>query len=148
MRRKYILPLVVLLLLFSGIFLVLDLYNDNRPIGFNNLPSSIVAFLNTIFPNVAVNGASIDFLEYEVWLNNGIKIEFDTFRNWEKIESHQDVLPLTLIPQNAINYILNHYPEVSIQEISQERFGFEIGFRELNYDLKFSRDGSFYGIDD
>ena len=126
---------------------VIEAVNDDRPVQAGKLPGSITGFVAENFPNQRIIGASIDFLDYTVMLNDHISVEFDALRRWEQVESHGGTVPAGLIPAPIAASLERDYPH-PVRKISRDCRGYEVELSGFGYELRFDRAGNLYGIDD
>lgn len=117
------------------------------------LPSKANTFLSAKF-----KGANIVKLskvndnqtkkEFEVILDNGIKVEFDKDGNWVEIEAIKDdgTIPNEFVPAKIHAYVTLNYPNLGINSIEIEDDGYEIELTD-GTDLDFDLDGNFLKID-
>jgi len=127
--------------------IILDLINDDRAVSPEKLPNSIKSFVAENFLGNHISGATIDFLDYTVMLNNNISIEFNTLRKWEQIESDGAEIPQNIIPAQIISALRLKYPQ-PIRTISKECRGYEIELEGLRQELYFDKKGNLSEIDD
>lgn len=119
------------------------------------LPSKANSFLSTSFK---FKGAKIVKLskvtdnltkkEFEVILDNGIKIEFNKDGNLVEIEAVKDdgTIPSELVPKDILDYVSEHYPGPGINSIEIEEDGYEIELTD-GTDLDFDLEGVFIKVD-
>lgn len=115
------------------------------------LPEAVTAFINQYFPGAAVSGVETDNeyggIEYEVYLNDGSKVEFDTRNQWEKVECPMKSVPAALVPQTIANYVKTNYQSLPITKIHKKPYGYEIDLSN-GAELRFNPQGQFMGFDD
>ena len=115
-----------------------------------SLPASITAFIKQRFPNASIVGVEPDYdnggLEYDVYLNDGTKIDFDANNQWDQVESMKGV-PAFFVPKAIANYVRGSYQNLAITKINKEYHGYEIELAN-GLDLNFDRSGRFLGMDD
>ena len=134
---------------FSLISLLAFADND-RVIAFNQLPANVQTFIQTHFNGVQPDYISKDWDSYEVFISNGIKMEFSRRGNWQEIKSHRTALPESitkLLPQQLLSYIKTNYANTVITEMNKERYGYEIKLSN-GLELMFNKNGAFLGIED
>lgn len=114
------------------------------------LPEAITAFLKQHFPNATVVGVEPDYdhggQEYDVYLNDGTKVDFDANNQWDQVESMRGV-PAFFIPNAIASYVRSSYQNMTITKINKEYHGYEIELAN-GLDLNFDRSGRFMGMDD
>lgn len=85
--------------------------------------------------------------DYEVKLQNGVKIEFDSEGKWTQIKAPLDsAVPNTFIPDTVLNYINSNYTDVKVQKIEKEIYGYELDLSN-NMELKFDKNGGIIKVD-
>ncbi len=121
--------------------------NDDKFIGVDNLPQSILDYISTNYPNETILYAEEDqedgMLIYEVHLTGGYELEFDSSGNLLEVEQN---IPLSDLPQAIIDYVNANYPDNFIDEAE---FEFENGQQvykiklDNDIELYFDLDGNF-----
>lgn len=117
-----------------------------------DLPSAAQSMLKTHFGKTGVNHIKIDHktlggTDYDVILNNGTEIEFDSNGNWKEIDCGQTAVPAKLILPAIQKYVNTNYAGTKIVQIEIERNKYKIELSN-GLDLEFSRNGKFLRIDD
>lgn len=87
--------------------------------------------------------------EFEVILDNGIKIEFDKDGNWVEIEAVEDdqAIPSEFVPEKILAYLAVNYPGLGVNSIEIEDDGYEIELTD-GTDLDFDLQGNFVKVDE
>lgn len=117
----------------------------------DNLPVSAQAFLKEFFPDNAVSYVKKDKeiakTTYEVVLQNGIEIEFNSKGLWDNVDCKKAEVPAALVPAAIAEYVRTNFPGQVIVMIDKEPYGFEVEL--LNgLELKFNKDGNLIRVDD
>lgn len=134
--------------LLSAMFLCVAGYahadHHEKEVSMQNLPQGVQQFINSHFTGVTVSKACMkDKGEHKVMLTNGYEVEFDRNGNWSEVENElHAALPASvigLLPQMAVNYINNNYPNWAVYSIDRERGGYEVKLHgdemvELHFD--------------
>ncbi len=145
--KKIILAILALALLLP----LTSKANDDRPISPDKLPAAAKEFIQKTFPEIAIVYAEIDKefakTQYEVRLNDGTKVVFNSKGEWDKVECIRKAVPASLVPETIANYVQETFPGNLIEKIDKERFGWSI---ELSNDLEldFSPEGALLRMDD
>jgi len=114
------------------------------------IPDAITEFIQKQFPGSTVAQVDTDSenggLEYDITLNDGTEIDFDTNNQWKKIDCKVKAVPSTFIPEPIASYVKTNHQSLPITQIEKNRIGFDI---ELNngLELKFDANGKFIGMD-
>lgn len=118
---------------------------------YNKLPKAAKDLLSTNFKNDKVVFVEIDMdlasVEYDVQLQSGTEINFNSKGEWEEIDTKVSPIPANLIHKEIKTYVDTHYKGMNI--VKMERDGRKIDI-ELNngLDLVFDANGKFVRIDD
>lgn len=117
-----------------------------------DIPAAATAFLATYFPDATITQAKKDRdgllgKEYEVYLNNGTKVDFDKNGNWIEVDGSENTpIPTGFILESIVTYVVDNYPNADISAISKERNGFDVELTN-GLDLEFDSNGGFLRID-
>lgn len=118
-------------------------FND-RPVAVGELPSAAQTVLNNNFTKHRIALAKVETCfwdkNYDVFLANGDKLEFDRRGNWTEIVCREDGVPTELVPAAITTYLNSAYPGVKLVKIERERGRYEAklanGF-EFTFDKHF-----------
>ncbi len=118
----------------------------------NELPKTAQDFISKNFVGQKVSQAVKDkgmiSTDYEVWLDNGTKIEFDGNGNWEDVDSeNKTAIPVGFIPAKITSYVSKNFPTQKIGKIERSSSKFEVELTN-GVDLEFNSQGEFLRIDD
>ena len=99
---------------------------DNyQPINLTQLPEKAQTFLSTYFPEAKVSlvRKEIDVIEfsYDVFFNDGSKVEFDRKGNWTEVDCFTHPLPSGIVPEAISKVINTHYPASQTTKIERDR---------------------------
>ena len=90
----------------------------------------IAAFVETYFPETAIAEVNEDEEGYEVKLEDGTQINFDSDLEWKKIScKHSTVytfVPESVIPEEINAYLSENYPENVVIDIKKVGFGWMV----------------------
>lgn len=128
--------------------------DDNESkISADKLPANAKTFIDTHFSGQTIDRVVRDTdgsTEYDVWLANQVKLEFNKSGDWREVDGRGNALPESLIaelPENLNLYLEENYPTESITnlDVSKSRFEVKLSSRvELIFDLS----GNFIRFDD
>lgn len=91
------------------------------------LPAKVLSFVKENFPAETIVYAEQDFNEFEVYLSNGVEIDFTGAGVWKQIDGNNYIaLPEKVIPANILKSIKASYPGANIVKIEKEYAGYEI----------------------
>ena len=129
----------------------LSSFADDRVIPTQQLPAAAQTFVQNTFPGKGIAYATIDRdfgkTTYDVRLNDGTEVDFDSKGTWDKVGCGFSAVPAQLVPVAIANYVKANYAGATIVKIDKERHGYDI---ELSNDLelKFNKQGKLIGFDD
>ena len=117
----------------------------------DKLPVAAQSFIKEYYPETAISYAKKDAdltkTTYEVTLQDGTEIDFNSKGEWDKVDCKRAAVPAALVPAFIAEYVQTSFPGQIIVKIDKERYGYEI---ELGNDLelKFDKNGNLLNIDD
>jgi hypothetical protein len=120
-------------------------FNNDEPIGFNELPEISQEFIKRHFNENDVSYANIDkellSRSYEVFLSDGSKIEFNKKGELESVNCAKKEIPYGIIPSPITSYVHRNHPQSRIVRIDQNRRDYEIELDngiEIKFDTEFN----------
>ena len=117
----------------------------------DKLPATAQTFIKEYFPGSDISYAKKDKeltkTTYEVVLQDGTEIDFDSKGQWDKIDCKRATVPAKLIPDAIATYVQTNFPGQAIVKIDKELFGYEIELQN-DLELKFDKNGRLVNIDD
>ena len=139
-------------LLFIATALLVMTSCDDKPVAPTELPQEVQTFIKQNFPSQTITFAQKDpewifFTQYEVTLNDGTQVSFDTDNVWDKVESRTGAVPAALVPQPIATYVNTNFPAVAIVKIDKESYGYEVELAN-ELELKFNEGGALMEMDD
>lgn len=116
-----------------------------------DLPQDAREMITTYFKKSEINRIKIDskFLggnEYEVILDNGTEIEFDSDGKWIEVDCGHRAVPQSLIPNDIVNHVKSNYAGRSIVKIEHKHNKYEVELSN-GIDLVFDQNGKFLHVD-
>lgn len=115
------------------------------------LPVEIQTFVKQNFPEQVISYAVKDWelfgSKYELTLNDGTMIDFDSDNVWDKISCQMKPVPAALVPPMIAAYANNSFPGIQIVKIDKERYGYDVELAN-NLELKFNKQGALMEVDD
>ncbi|WP_407927899.1 PepSY-like domain-containing protein [Campylobacter molothri] len=107
--------------LFFLIFICISFTRLNADIIMSpdNLPDNIKTFIKKNF-NASIGIVQKDRNSYEVYLSNGLELEFESDGTWKEIESKLDPFDFNFLPSNIIDIIKNKFPNIKAREIERK----------------------------
>ena len=132
--------------------------DDEMRIPLEQLPANARNFLSTSFSGATAITIKRDRddneISFDVYLDNGIKIQFNEAGDWVEIESKRNVIiPAALIPGHIAQYIVQSFPAYAVKEIEKNRNGsFTIEIQHTttgnDLELEFDANGNFIRVED
>lgn len=124
---------------------------DNYTHDVNVLPAAAQTTIKDNF-KAQVNHIKIDkdfgrVSEYDVVLNDGTEISFDSKGNWKDIEMRQSAsVPSVFVPDAISTYIKHHQKNVTVTGIEKKKSGYEVELSN-GVEMKFDSQCRFKGYD-
>jgi len=144
---KKFLTIIAIVLIASATMCARDRVTRNV----SELPATSQTFLKKYFPKTGVNHIKIEKelfkTSYDVILNNGTEIEFDSDGNWKEIDCGNTAIPNGIIMKAITNYVKTNYPKRVIVQIERSSSKYEVELSD-GTDLDFGRNGEFLRVDD
>lgn len=144
MKKSIVSGLIALVLMMTAC--------SDRPVAVTQLPVQITTFVQQNFPGRAISYAVRDLeitgWQYDVVLADGTQIEFDTDREWDKIQCPLTMpVPTALIPAPIVAHLRASFPDAMITKIDKDYFGYEVELAN-GLELKFNKQGLLREMDD
>ncbi len=121
-------------------------FADDKPIKASQLPAAAQTFVKKHFPKNKIAYAEKDWRSYEVKLDNGVELDFDSKGSWTKVDGENNAIPAAVIPEAIRNYAKKNYPNIPVVKIEKKSYGYQIELAN-DIDLKFNKQGKFLSID-
>ena len=116
------------------------------------LPAAARSIVNKYYPKTGINQIKIDSNlfggdDYEVVLNNGTEIDFDSKGNLKEIDCGAASVPDGLLLKPIRDYVAKNFPGQKIVNLEVNRNSYDVELSD-GMDLEFDRSGNFKRIDD
>ena len=125
--------------------------DSKQQITYNDLPEKAQVFIAKYFDTAAISYVERErddfFVEYNVYLNDATKINFDHKGQLESVDGHHKPLPQGIVPDAIAAYVAQHYPMAFIVEYSIDMHSQKVEL-SIELELIFNLQGSFLRIDD
>ncbi len=123
------------------------------PIKQNELPAPARELLSKHFSDISISFATLDSelfsKEYNVVLENGTKIEFDSKGEWKSIDCKNSYVPSALVPDVVYEQLKELFQKDEIQVKEIDKDGRHIEFELPNgVGVKYTLSGKLVEIDD
>ena len=117
---------------------------DDKPIDFQQLPSSAKTFIKSEFPleSISFITKDSDLLDttYDVHFASGLKIEFGSNGEWKEISRASLPIDSRFVPKQIVAAVASRWPGAEFKKIERYRHGYEVELTnrlELKFDKKF-----------
>ena len=143
----------VLLVTMLALFILGDSYAQERKITAESLPEKAKDFLSTYYAKIGIVSVKEEVAswfekkEYEVKLTDGEEVEFDETGDWKKVDGNRKPIPLSLIPDNIVQYVRRSFPRTDIIKLKRNKRRYEVAISN-GLELSFDKKGKFIKIDD
>ena len=124
---------------------------QERMIDAKDLPQKAQDFVKEHFGGKTVTFVQKDKeglrMTYDVLLNDGVKLEFDSKGEWIEIDCKPQAVPTAIVPSQIMADVKQKYPETKIVQMERSKRRYEIDLSnglEIRYDKQFK----VVGIDD
>ena len=136
---------------FFALALMMTACSD-KPVTAQQLPEPVKSFIQQSFPGKTISYVEKDQeltgAKYDVILNDGTRVEFDTDNVWDKIEcTMASPVPTSLIPEPIVAHVQASFPDAMILKIDKEHYGYEVELAN-GLELKFNKQGVLTEMDD
>ncbi|MGS2764634.1 PepSY-like domain-containing protein [Sinomicrobium sp. M5D2P9] len=116
------------------------------------LPKPAQEFLDANFKEQKIIQVvkDVDYLvktDYEVLLDNAMKLEFDGKGNWKEIDGSHNPVPAALVPEKIGDYVKQNFPMQTIIKMERGSVKYEVELAN-DLELEFTLAGEFLRIDD
>src|SRR5690606_10925981 len=104
---------------------------QDKVISFNQLPQAAHNFIKKHFDAQKVSYIKEDSNcmsgnDYEVKINDGKKLEFDSKGNWTEVDMDKSAIPAGIVPENIIAHVNKAFPNNSIVQIVKSSRKYEV----------------------
>lgn len=124
---------------------------DKQVVDFAMLPQSAQTFVKTHFADkqVAIVYYDNDIFDkdYELYFNDGARIDFESNGEWKELEDKVNGLPMTALPAGISQYVTERHPGMPVVSIERKRHGFTVELSS-EIEMKFDKGGQFLRYDD
>ena len=104
--------------------------DDEKSISFGRLPDNAQAFIETYFPGVGVTSVIREKDDgrttYDVLLDDGTDIEFDSKGEWTSLDSFFSPLPTGFLPSAIPAKVEELHPGADIHGVDKEVGGYQV----------------------
>lgn len=113
------------------------------------LPEQSRTFLETNFNGFLVNRVTKDISSideyYEIFINNGITIDFNQTGEWTEVDGNGQSIPTGFIDEDIVNYTSMNFPSFPIENIDKKLYGYDVDLTN-NTELRFDTSGNYIGL--
>lgn len=125
--------------------------DNDKIITQEQLPEGAKTFLKSHFANLAVSFVKQDTellsKSYEVLLENGTRLEFDSKGQWQEVDGRGRAIPTAFIPTAILAEVAQRYPQQAIVKIEKtDRGRYEVELIS-GVELLFGKDFKFISVE-
>lgn len=119
-----------LITLLSLLLLTVSLSADERHITFGELPKNAKIFVLTYFKDIPFKEVIIErrasLAQYEVVLENGLKLQFDRVGLCTEIDAKRGFVPDEVMPKKIVSTVTKYFPDNRIKKFENNGRMYEI----------------------
>ena len=119
-----------LITLLSLLLLTVSLSSDERHITFGELPKNAKIFVLTYFKDIPFKEVVIErrasLAQYEVVLENGLKLQFDRVGLCTEIDAKRGFVPDEVMPKKIVSTVTKYFPDNRIKKFENNGRMYEI----------------------
>lgn len=130
--------------IFISLILASSLQADDIIVPANALPANAKSFIQQYFPKNQVVLVKQDIDSYDVYLNNGIEVDFTSAGQWKEVDGNYQMLNTAFIPAAIMQAINSGYKGALIVKVEKEITGYKINLNN-NLKLYFNQAGQLMG---
>lgn len=116
--------------LLSLLLLTVSLSADERHITFGELPKNAKIFVLTYFKDIPFKEVIIErrasLAQYEVVLENGLKLQFDRVGLCTEIDAKRGFVPDEVMPKKIVSTVTKYFPDNRIKKFENNGRMYEI----------------------
>lgn len=121
--------------------------DKDEPVPSAELPVKAKEFVSTYFPTATITLTTKDKDEYEVFLSEGTRIDFNKAGEWKDVDAAAGkTIPSGFYPSAIDANVAEISADAGINEISKESYGYEVELLS-GIDMKFNHEGAFISFD-
>lgn len=124
--------------------------DEHEMVKYSELPASAQSFIQKYYAASDVSYVELDregfTKEYNVYLKNGVEMEFDAQGNLLSIDCGRMSVPEGIIPSLIVDYVNLHHPSERIVEYQVEYRRLKVGLSN-DWELMFDVNGNFLTVD-
>ena len=128
-----------------GLF-VLTGCDDEKTIGYGDLPDAARAFIEEYFPGREARHVQREKEDgsrrYECTLDDGTQLEFDASGAWTEVDCKLGALPAGILPEAVSDHMAAHYPKAVAYKVERQPGGYEVSVSG-SLELVYAADGTF-----
>lgn len=137
--------------LFAAMLLAISVSADDRHITFGELPKNAKVFVLTYFKDTPIKEVVIErrasLAQYEIELENGLKMQFDRVGLCTEISTKNGEVPAEVMPKKIVEMVKKYFPQRRVTKFENNGRMYEV---ELDNDtvLTFSKTFRLVDVDE
>ena len=132
------------------LFTLVACADHHELVKYSELPASAQSFIQKYYAASDVSYVELDregfSREYNVYLKNGVEMEFDAQGNMQSIDCQRSPVPEGIVPTLIVDYVSLHHPSECIVEYQVEYRRLKVGLNN-DWELIFDVNGNFLALD-
>ena len=124
--------------------------SSRQIITFEELPTKAQEFVTTYFGSCPIRFVRIEIdvtkTEYTVRFENGMEVEFNSYGDWEEVESHSECLPSGYLKKEILDFLNQNHPNTCLHEVARSKHKIEVELAN-GIELIFNKNGEFLRYD-
>lgn len=137
--------------LITALLLTFGAYADDQQITFGELPKNAKIFVLTYFKDVPFKEIVIErrasLVQYEVKLENGLKLQFDRTGLCTEVEAKRGSVPEEVVPKKIVATITQYFPDRLVKKFENNGRMYEVNL-DNGVTLTFSKALRLVDVDD
>ena len=125
--------------------------SGHRIITFEELPTKAQEFVSTYFGSLPIRFVRMEVdvtkTEYTVRFENGMEVEFNSFGDWDEVESHSECLPSGFLQKEILDFLNQNHDGFCLHEVARGKHKIEVELAN-GLEIIFNKNGEFLRYDD
>ena len=135
----------------AALLLTVSASADNRHITFGELPKNAKVFVFTYFKDAPIKEVVIErrasLAQYEIELENGLKLQFDRVGFCTEISTKHGEVPAEVMPKKIVEIVQKYFPQHRVQKYENNGRMYEVELDNKTV-LTFSKAFRLVDVDD
>ena len=119
-----------LITLIAALLLTIGIRANDHQITFGELPKNAKVFVLTYFKDVPLKEVTIErrasLAQYEVKLDNGLKLQFDRMGLCTEIDAKRGFVPDEVMPKKIVSTVTKYFPDCHVKKYENNGRMYEV----------------------